>query len=238
MKNTHVFFSLLLRRSIALLITFSLGIGAAFAVNGHELWFKTPQPLPVTVSCSKVTPITQTAINLIKEGWQGASGATFTLKLTRDKALKGDGYRITATGVEALTENGLLYGAFEWLKCQQTNESVKETISNPSYQLRLLNHWDNLNGTIERGYAGLSIFWRGKNDLAVTDKDKALWREYARANASIGINGAVLNNVNASADMLSAEVLQRVAAIANELRPFGIKAYLSINFSSPSCWAS
>ncbi len=233
MKNTHVLYSLFSRRLVALFITSSLAIGASFAVNGHDLWFNTTQPLPDTFTSSNVTSVSETALNLIAEGMQGTAGANFKLKLTRDKALKGDGYRITATGVEALTANGLLYGAFEYLRCKQANEPIKETVSNPSYQLRLLNHWDNLNGTIERGYAGLSIFWRGKNDLAVTDKDKALWREYARANASIGINGAVLNNVNASADMLSAEVLHRVAAIADELRPYGMKAYLSINFSSP-----
>src|SRR6185295_7623098 len=76
--------------------------------------------------------------------------------------------------------------------------AVKDEIINPSYEYRILNHWDNPNGSIERGYAGKSIFWHSDSSVVVTDRDKTLWREYARANASIGINGSVLNNVNAS----------------------------------------
>jgi alpha-glucuronidase len=99
----------------------------------------------------------------------------------------------------------------------------------------VLNHWDNLDGSVERGYAGHSIFWNaGTDSQTVTEKDKALWLEYARANASIGINGAVLNNVNASPKILSIECLMRVKAISEVLRPYGIKTYLAINFSSPS----
>ncbi|NLX25134.1 MAG: alpha-glucuronidase, partial [Lentisphaerae bacterium] len=95
-------------------------------------------------------------------------------------------------------------------------------------------HWDNLNGSIERGYAGLSIFWRrGDDAFLTTEADKQLWQEYARANASVGINGAVLNNVNASPDMLKEQTLQRVKAIADVLRPYGVTVYLSIKFSSP-----
>lgn len=233
MINTHVFTRFYFRRALAFLITVVLGTGLTCAVNGHELWLTTLPSQPVNVVCSKVTPVTQTAIDLLKERWQGPANGTINLKIVRDKSLKADGYRLTATGVESTTENGLLYGAFEWLRLQENKEDIQEKTVNPSYQLRLLNHWDNLDGTIERGYAGLSIFWRGKNDLAVTEQDKALWREYAKANASLGINGTVLNNVNASADMLSAEVLQRVKAIADEVRPFGMKVYLSINFSSP-----
>ncbi len=114
-------------------------------------------------------------------------------------------------------------------------EPVKVEVFNPSYELRLLDHWDNLNGTIERGYAGHSIFWRsGKDSLVVTEKDKKLWSQYARANASIGINGAVLDNVNASPLILTKPYLGRVQAIAKVLHPYGMKTYLSINFASPS----
>ncbi len=128
-----------------------------------------------------------------------------------------------------------LYGVYELLRRQQTGEPVKEMICNPSYEARVLNHWDNPDGSIERGYAGRSIFWRkGENSLVVTENDKILWKEYARANASVGINGAVLNNVNASPLMLSKEYLERVKAIAEVLRPYGIKTYLSVKFSSPS----
>src|SRR5690606_35413153 len=94
--------------------------------------------------------------------------------------------------------------------------------------------WDNLDGSVERGYAGKSIFWRGEKDLAVTENDRKLWTEYAQANASIGINGSAINNVNASPKMLSSAVLQRAKAIADVLRPYGIKTYLSVNFASPA----
>jgi len=99
------------------------------------------------------------------------------------------------------------------------------TVSRPYYRLRILNHWDNLNGTIERGYAGLSIFWPSANPELI--------KEYARANASIGINGTVLNNVNASPKMLSDLYINKVKQYADILRPYGIKVYLSVNFASP-----
>ena len=156
------------------------------------------------------------------------------LTVKPDKSIKGDGFKLTLNGVQANNDLGILYGVYELLRRQQTGESIKEETINPSYELRLLDHWDNLNGTIERGYAGHSIFWRhGTDSLSVTEKDRVIWREYARANASIGINGAVLNNVNASQLMLTTEYLERVKAIAEVLRLYGIKTYLSIKFSSP-----
>ena len=120
------------------------------------------------------------------------------------------------------------------MRRQQTGQPIGEEIFNPSYEYRVLNHWDNLDGSIERGYAGRSIFWRKENPFVVTENDKMLWQEYARANASIGINGAVLDNVNASPLILSDEYLERVKAIAGVLRPYGMKTYLSVKFSSPS----
>jgi alpha-glucuronidase len=137
--------------------------------------------------------------------------------------------------VQANTDPGILYGVYELLRRQKTGQPVKNVISNPSYELRLLNHWDNLDGTIERGYAGHSIFWRNEKDsLTVTEQDRILWQEYARANASIGINGTVLNNVNSSPRILAAGTLHKVKAIADVLRPYGIRVYLSVNFSSPA----
>ena len=123
---------------------------------------------------------------------------------------------------------GLLYGAYHLLRLQATGQPVNPCEEHPAFALRMLNHWDNLDGSIERGYAGRSIFW-GRDDLP---KDEVLL-EYARANASIGINGTVLNNVNASPMMLSAERLQTVKHIADVLRPYGIRVYLSVNFASP-----
>ena len=135
------------------------------------------------------------------------------------------------TLVAANTDAGLLYGAYHLLRLIQTNGlSDKINITEkPSYNLRLLNHWDNPDGTVERGYSGHSI-WKWE-DLPA--KISPRYEEYARANASIGINATVLNNVNASPKMLSTEYLQKVKAIAAVLRPFHIRVFLSINFSSP-----
>ena len=129
-----------------------------------------------------------------------------------------DGYRIKGNVVTARTEQGLLYGKYAFLRGEQGE-------SHPYFRLRILNHWDNLDGSIERGYAGESIFWDDYNTERV--------KQYAEACASIGINGTVLNNVNASPKMLTAPYLNKVKDIADMLRPWGIKVYLSVNFGSP-----
>ncbi len=138
---------------------------------------------------------------------------------------EGDGYRIEELAEEmritAHSETGLLYGAFALLRGEKG-------ASAPYFKLRILNHWDNLDGSIERGYAGKSIFW---NDKMVIDEKRI--EQYAMANASIGINGSVLNNVNASPKMLTPAYLNKVRTIAELLRPWGIKVYLSVNFGSP-----
>jgi len=205
------------------------------AEDGHQLWLRAKSTAPIKVECKTRSATLDIAVNELQKGWQGKSGATVTLTVKPDKLIKGDGFRISENEIQANTEAGILYGVFELLRLQQTGQPVRTEINNPSYERRILNHWDNLNGTIERGYAGLSIFWRkGENALTITEADKALWQEYARANASIGINGSVLNNVNASRQILTAEYLTRVKDIAVVLRPFGIKTYLSVNFSSPA----
>ena len=129
-----------------------------------------------------------------------------------------DGYRISGNVVSARTKQGLLYGKYAFLRGEQGE-------SHPYFRLRILNHWDNLDGSIERGYAGESIFW--------DDYDVDRVKQYAEACASIGINGTVLNNVNASPKMLTAPYLNKVKEIADLLRPWGIKVYLSVNFGSP-----
>ncbi len=136
-----------------------------------------------------------------------------------------EGYVIEGSTVKAKTERGLMYGAYAMLRGEKG-------ASEPFFKLRVLNHWDNLDGSIERGYAGRSIFWdlEGDKPKAI---DAALIKEYARANASIGINGTVLNNVNASPKILSAPYIKKVKEIAAILRPYGIKVYLSVNFASP-----
>jgi alpha-glucuronidase len=203
------------------------------AQDGHELWLRNKVAVPVKVVSSKNSAIINVAIQELQQGWQGQPGGTVSLTIKKEDAIKGDGFRLKNTAIQANTEKGILYGAYELLRRQQTSETVTNEVVNPSYEFRVLDHWDNPDGSIERGYAGNSIFWRKNYPFAVTDNDKQLWKEYARANASIGINGSVLNNVNASPLILTADYLNRVKAIADVLRPYGIKTYLSIKFSSP-----
>ena len=132
-----------------------------------------------------------------------------------------DGYRINGHTITARTKMGLLYGRYALLRGEQGE-------SHPFFKLRILNHWDNLDGSIERGYAGKSILWN--NDIVI-DHEKI--EAYAEANASIGINGTVLNNVNASPKMLTRTYINKVKEIADILRPWGIKVYLSVNFGTP-----
>ena len=131
-----------------------------------------------------------------------------------------DGYRISGRTVTARTPMGLLYGRYALLRGEQGE-------SHPFYRLRILNHWDNLDGSIERGYAGASIFWE-KSSV-----DTQLIRRYGEACASVGINGTVLNNVNASPKMLTRKYIKKVKDIADILRPWGIRVYLSVNFGTP-----
>jgi alpha-glucuronidase len=128
-------------------------------------------------------------------------------------------------------ETGALYGAFHFLRLMQTLQPIgKLDVSDkPRLQLRMLDHWDNLDGSVERGYAGRSL-WNWNDLPAVIDPRL---RDYARANASIGINGSLLNNVNASAQILTVDDLRKVAAIAAVFRPFGVRVFLSARFSAP-----
>lgn len=153
----------------------------------------------------------------------------------------GEGYMLTDSSIIASSSIGVLYGAYDLLRLQETgNLSHLSKTEKPAVNLRILNHWDNLDGSIERGYAGKSIW---KWDEIILDKagefkniSKDLRNRlitYARANASIGINGAVLNNVNASPQMMTSEYLHKVKVIADIFRPYGIRVYLSINFASP-----
>jgi alpha-glucuronidase len=222
-------------RSLALFVVLVLISVSVGAENGHHLWLRNSNPKPVNVVCTKTSPTLTLAKQELQKEWKGESGASVSLVIKADKVIRGDGYRIAKNAIQANTENGILYGVYELLRRQQTGEGLNEEICNPSYDRRILNHWDNVDGSIERGYAGHSIFWRkGDEALTVTEADKTLWQQYARANASIGINGSVMNNVNASHLMLTNSYLQRVKAIADILRPYGIKTYLSVKFSSPA----
>ena len=156
------------------------------------------------------------------------------VSLVIDPTIPDEGYRIEGTTIKASSELGLMYGAYAMLRGEKGT-------SVPYFKLRILNHWDNLDGSIERGYAGHSIFWdledpqtrRNSGQWKPKPINAQLIKEYARANASIGINGTVLNNVNASPMMLSSIYINKVKEFADILRPYGIKVYLSVNFGSP-----
>ncbi|OOG65898.1 alpha-glucuronidase family glycosyl hydrolase [Flavobacterium sp. A45] len=129
------------------------------------------------------------------------------------------------------TDVGVLYGVFNFLRLIQTNKAIEKLriVDSPKINLRILNHWDNLNRTVERGYAGFSLW----NWQKLPDFIDQRYIDYARANASIGINGTVLNNVNANALILTPHYLEKVEALANVFRPYGIKVYLTARFSAP-----
>jgi alpha-glucuronidase len=162
------------------------------------------------------------------------------LKWVNDLGIAGqEGFIIRSTQFEkhpvtviaSNDEIGALYGAFHFLRLMQTGQPIEQLniVERPALQLRLMNHWDNLNGTIERGYAGRSL-WQW-NELP--GKLSSRYTDYGRANASIGINGAVINNVNADVRLLNADYLPKVAVLADVWRPFGVRMYLSANFAAP-----
>ncbi|MBQ4276840.1 MAG: alpha-glucuronidase [Bacteroidaceae bacterium] len=218
---------------------------AAMADNGHQLWLR--QTGLDNPACN----VTQKAFNPTATDTESQTVriamsellARISQKLNiqlekRTDAPANDGFTISRRGsnitISSASGIGLLYGAFALIRMQQTDThalgsgSITEIPASP---LRILNHWDNLNGTIERGYAGRSIFWSDKGEII--SQNAPLLVEYARANASIGINGTVLNNVNASPKVLTADYLKQTAHVARILRPYGIRVYLSINFASP-----
>ena len=171
-------------------------------------------------------------------GTPASSPLVGKLELDTDQ-LGGDGYLIRsvvvdghrATVIAANDDLGALYGAFHFLRLLQTRQSLDRIDVRvvPRIKLRVLNHWDNLDGHVERGYAGASIWdWHKLPDWV-----DPRYTDYARANASLGINGTVLNNVNSNALSLTPMYLEKAAALANVLRPYGIRVYLSARFSAP-----
>jgi len=133
--------------------------------------------------------------------------------------------------IAANTDIGVLYGAFAFLRLIQTHQPIDalDIVESPRLRHRILDHWDNLDGTIERGYAGASLWdWP-----ALPDATAPRYTDYARANASLGINGTVLNNVNAKAASLTPEYIAKAAALAGVFRPYGIRVYLSARFTAP-----
>nr|WP_303418885.1 alpha-glucuronidase [uncultured Muribaculum sp.] len=183
----------------------------------------------ITVPKSK-SPTVAIAAEELNKAWHGEP---LRLEIKRDKNLGNEGFRVyrdkKGLVLSANNDLGLLYGSYALLRDNAAGKAIALREEIPAYNVRVLNHWDNLDGTIERGYAGHSIWnWNELPDVV-----SPRYREYARANASVGINGVVLNNVNASSKILSAEYLAKVAKIADVFRPYGIKVYLSANFAAP-----
>lgn len=219
-----------------LLGLFFCGCGLfASAENGSNLWLRQEPSCQATVVCDIASPIIDVARKELASLWKGGK---VILRISADRehyGLGDEGYTIRSAGndiiLESSAEKGLLYAAYHLLRLQaEENDCKNLNISeSPLYEYRILNHWDNLDGTIERGYAGHSL-WKW-DELPV--KISSSYEMYARANASIGINGTVLNNVNASVEILSDEYLVKVKALSDVFRPYGIKVYLSVNFASP-----
>lgn len=205
--------------------------------DGHSLWLRMNKQNVAKVVTKVKTP---TASIAKEELQQYAKAGKYILKLDATMA-DNDGYSISkdAKGnvtIAARRDIGLLYGAYAVLRCQSTGAGNACGNSTPAFNIRILNHWDNLDGSIERGYAGKSIFWTTDDNAPLTravGDVKSVIKDYARANASIGINATVLNNVNASPKMLSKDNLLKVKEYADIMRPYGLKVYLSVNFASP-----
>ena len=186
-----------------------------------------------------VVPRPPDSDGVILAGTPGQLPAIEALALPLD-ALGPEGYLIrsvrvggrAAIAVAAAGDRGLLYGVFHLLRLVQTGTALDalDVVGKPAVGLRLLNHWDNLDRSVERGYAGQSIWdwWR------LPDHRDPRYTDYARANASIGINGTVLNNVNAQPEVLTARYIEKAAALADMLRPWGIRVFLSVHFSAPA----
>ena len=206
---------------ISALLLLLTGWSSIYAEDGSRLWLR----FDTVSKPATITGVKGTAMTELQTYWQGGP-----VLLKRQKGIAKDGYTIksqdTKIVITASNDAGLLYGAYHLLRLQQTGQSCDQlNISEqPAYDLRILNHWDNPNGTVERGFAGKSIF---------LNPDPERMKIYARANASVGINGTVLNNVNAKPEALTTESLQKAKNIADQLRPYGIRVYLSINFASP-----
>lgn len=187
----------------------------------------------------KITVASTLTDNSIVIGTPQSSPLIASLQLSQLEQLSSEGFTIFSRKIKeknciiiaANTDAGVLYGSFHLLQLAQTQQKIINlaVISSPRIQLRILNHWDNLTRTVERGYAGFSI-WKWHLLPGYIDPR---YKDYARANASIGINGTVVNNVNANAQILTKEYLQKVAALAKVFRAYGIKIYLSARFSAP-----
>lgn len=226
-----------------LILVFLFCFPSVYAEDGSALWLRYPTGAKAIIMNKKQSPTLNIAVSELQNFWQG--GIPITLEIQKNKelrALGNDGYIIRASKdgnhltITSSGEQGILYGTYHLLRLQATGQLSESTLRSlnvsekPDYRIRILNHWDNLDGTIERGYAGHSLWKWDELPFVVSHRYEA----YARANASIGINATVINNVNASPKILSDDYLRKVKVLADIFRPYGLKIYLSINFSSPA----
>ncbi len=223
----------------------SVGAAPALAEDGYDLWMRYPATTIAknSVSVRGDTPMLRVAAAEVRRALPAQAGAIVLARTAEVADLKlptatlGDeGYLIRAvrlngrpvTLVTGNTDRGVLYGAFALIR-QRATGAAGDLTSAPRVKLRVLNHWDNLDGVVERGYAGRSLWdW-----WTLPDYKDPRYVDYARANASLGINGTVLNNVNAKAESLSPRYIAKAAALADIFRPYGIRVYLSARFSAP-----
>ena len=216
---------------------FVLGESATIQVIKQELSTALSGLTGTNVVCNNATISTATLLFGIASNPGFIKNFSDKINLTE---ITGDGYAINSVTiygkkriiVAAKTDIGLLYGAFRFLRHLQTNQSIEylNIVSSPLLKLRMLNHWDNLDRTVERGYAGFSL-WNWHKLPVYIDKR---YIDYARANASIGINAVSLTNVNANATVLTKPYLEKVKALADAFRPYGIKVFLTARFSAPA----
>lgn len=217
------------------------------ADDGYRLWLKFDKvssasryaPYAASVSSEFTsTPILETARKELANGLKGLTGVApisatkGSIQFVKDASLKEEAFSIIVgpqIQIKASSDRGILYGVFELLRMIQQEKPLTNISSSPKVKFRMLNHWDNVMGTIERGYAGQSL-WKWYELPETVDPR---YTDYARANASIGINAVAINNVNASARFLTPEYLAKVKALGDVFRPYGIKLFLSVNFASP-----
>ena len=211
---------------------------AASADDGSRLWL-TQEVADIPTGNVRVEGFKASSptINIAMRELTAWKGHTVIIRKTSEKNVKRDGFVIRRESggvcISSPSETGALYGVYHLLRLQQTGSGINGEIrENPQYEFRILNHWDNLDGTVERGYAGKSIFWEGSNPKKSIINNRLL-RQYARANASVGINGTVLNNVNAQAEILNDDYIERLKSAADIFRPYGIRIYITANYASP-----
>lgn len=226
-------------KKLLFLLFLSLSIARLSAEDGSRLWLRAAADARADVTSAKQSPTTDIAVRELRTQWK--SEAPVRLQLARTKTMRqlpAGSYTIRREGesgpitIESATDQGLLYGAYHLLRLQEMGKAggSLQLTESPRYDIRILNHWDNLDRSVERGYAGRSL-WNWE-ELPGTVSPR--YEAYARANASVGINATVLNNVNASPQILSAAYLEKVKVLADIFRPYGIRVFLSINFSSPA----